>query len=173
MTDSKLQLSGQFPVPSSVKAITPLVGQILIESEKHQRPDDVVALYLFNNRPSSGAGYSPVSHQLLPLDETWQRKLTDLPWPTKKLPEIMGDETSTLRAFIRGYLFVSIFQACAESLAAENASRLAAMQRAEKNINDLLEDLNGKFHRQRQSGIDEELFDVISSYEALNGQEMR
>jgi len=32
----------------------------------------------------------------------------------------------TLRALIRGYLFVSIFRACTESLASENASGLAA-----------------------------------------------
>jgi F-type H+-transporting ATPase subunit gamma len=73
-----------------------------------------------------------------------------------------------LRALIREYLFVSLFQACAESLASENASRLAAMQRADKNINDLLEELNGTFHRLRQSGIDEELFDVVSGFEALS-----
>jgi F-type H+-transporting ATPase subunit gamma len=73
-----------------------------------------------------------------------------------------------LRALIREYLFVSLFRACAESLASENASRLAAMQRADKNIDELLEDLNGTFHRLRQSGIDEELFDVISGYEALS-----
>jgi F-type H+-transporting ATPase subunit gamma len=41
------------------------------------------------------------------------------------------------------------------------------MQRAEKNIDELLEDLNRSFHRLRQSGIDEELFDVISGFEAL------
>jgi F-type H+-transporting ATPase subunit gamma len=75
--------------------------------------------------------------------------------------------SATLRALIREYLFVSLFRACAESLASENASRLAAMQRAEKNIDELLEDLNGTFHRLRQSGIDEELFDVISGFEAL------
>ena len=46
-------------------------------------------------------------------------------------------------------------------------SRLAAMQRADKNIDELLEDLNGTFHRLRQSGIDEELFDVISGFEEL------
>jgi len=60
---------------------------------------------------------------------------------------------------------------CAESLASENASRLAAMQRADKNINELLDDLNGTFHRVRQGGIDEELFDVISGFEALNVEE--
>jgi F-type H+-transporting ATPase subunit gamma len=36
-----------------------------------------------------------------------------------------------------------------------------------KNIDELLENLNGTFHRLRQSGIDGELFDVISGYEAL------
>jgi F-type H+-transporting ATPase subunit gamma len=73
-----------------------------------------------------------------------------------------------LRALIREYLFVSLFRACAESLASENASRLAAMQRADKNIDELLEHLNRKFHRLRQSGIDAELFDVLSGFEALS-----
>jgi F-type H+-transporting ATPase subunit gamma len=41
------------------------------------------------------------------------------------------------------------------------------MQRAEKNIDGILEDLNLKLHRIRQESIDEELFDVISGYEAL------
>jgi AraC family transcriptional regulator len=50
----------------------------------------------------------------------------------------MGGGTVTLRALIREYLFVSLFRACAESLASENASRLAAMQRADKNIDELL-----------------------------------
>jgi F-type H+-transporting ATPase subunit gamma len=34
------------------------------------------------------------------------------------------------------------------------------MQRADRNIDDLLENLNGTFHRLRQSGIDEALFGV-------------
>jgi F-type H+-transporting ATPase subunit gamma len=81
----------------------------------------------------------------------------------------MGADTMTLRALVREYLFISLFRACAESLASENASRLAAMQRADKNINELLEQLHGDFHRLRQSSIDEELFDVTSGFEALRG----
>jgi F-type H+-transporting ATPase subunit gamma len=50
------------------------------------------------------------------------------------LPEVMGAGTATVRALIREYLFVSLFRACAESLASENASRLAAMDRADRNI---------------------------------------
>ena len=110
---------------------------------------------------------------MLPLDETWRRNLAELPWPTKNLSEVIGRGTETLRALIREYLFVSLFRACAESLASENTSRLAAMERADKNIDELLEDLNGTFHRLRQSGIDEELFDVISGFEALSGEQRR
>jgi F-type H+-transporting ATPase subunit gamma len=108
---------------------------------------------------------------LLPLDAQWQQGLAHVRWPVGNLPEVIGGGTTTLRALIREYLFISLFRACAESLASENASRLAAMQRAEKNIDELLEDLNRTFHRLRQSGIDEELFDVVSGFEALSGEE--
>jgi len=170
LADSGLQPVGLFAVPSSVNAITPLVGQILVDCEARHGQGAAAELYLFYNRPISGAVYAPVSQRLLPLDDTWRRKLVKLPWPTKNLPEVMGDGAVTLRALISGYLFVSLFRACAESLASENASRLAAMQRAEKNINELLEDLNRTFHRLRQSGIDEELFDVVSGFEALSAE---
>jgi F-type H+-transporting ATPase subunit gamma len=69
---------------------------------------------------------------------------------------------------IRKSLFISLFRACANSLASENASLLAAMQRADKNIDDLPEQLHGTLHKLHQSGIDEELFDVISGFEALS-----
>ena len=167
LADAGVSLQGFFPVPNSVKTITPLVGQILLESETGSSRGEILELHLFYNRPTSRAGYSPVNHRLLPLDERWQMELASRPWPTENLPEIIGPTTSTLRALIHEYLFVSLFRACAESLASENASRLSAMQRAEKNIDELLEDLNRRFHQIRQRGIDEELFDVISGFEAL------
>jgi F-type H+-transporting ATPase subunit gamma len=171
LVDAGMPLVGLFAVPNSVNAITPLVGQILVESETRHGQGQVTELHLFYNRPTSGTAYAPVSQRLLPLDEDWRRKLAELPWPTGNLPEVMGGVAATLRALIRGYLFVSLFRACAESLASENASRLAAMQRADKNIDELLDDLNRTFHRLRQSGIDEELFDVVSGFEALSAEE--
>ncbi len=168
LSDAQMPIVGTFQVPTSVDGITLLVGKILVECESRQSRGEITDLYLFYNRPTTGAGYKPVSQRLLPLDETWRRKLVEIPWPTKVLPEVVGDSTATLGAFISGYLFVSLFRACAESLASENASRLAAMQHADKNIDDLLEQLNGKYHRLRQSRIDEELFDVIASFESLS-----
>jgi len=168
LTDAGISLMGSFEVPDSVNAITPLVGQILIESEMHHKDDEVIELHLFYNRPASGSIYTPVTQRLLPLDEDWRLNICRKPWPTRTLAQVMGSGTTTLRALIREYLFVSLFRACAESLASENASRLAAMQRADKNIDDLLEHLTGKFHRMRQASIDEELFDVIAGFEALS-----
>jgi F-type H+-transporting ATPase subunit gamma len=170
LADAGLEPVGLFTVPNSVKAITPLVGEVLVQSESRHSEGEVTELHLFYNRPASGAVYAPVGQRLLPLDESWQCRLTELPWPTGNLPEVMGGGTSILRALVREYLFVSLFRACAESLASENASRLAAMQRADKNIDELLEHLNRTFHRLRQSGIDEELFDVVSGFESLSSE---
>ena len=167
LADAGLTVMGLFAVPNSVKAITPLVGQIQIESEAQGAKGGYARLYVFHNRPRPGALYEPVSQRLLPLDEQWQQGLANVRWPAANLPEVMGTGTGTLRALIREYLFISLFQACAESLASENASRLSAMERAEKNINELSEDLTRRFHRLRQSSIDEELFDVVSGFEAL------
>ena len=171
LAEAGLRPMGMFSVPGSVKGISPLVGRIQIQSESHRPRGEYARVYVFHNRPLSGALYEPVSQRLLPLDAQWQQGLAKVPWPTNSLPQVMGSGTATLRALVREYLFISLFRACAESLASENASRLAAMQRADKNIDELLEHLNGTFHRVRQSGIDEELFDVVSGFEALNAKE--
>lgn len=169
LAESDLKLVGGFVLPNAISAITPLVGQILIEMEAQREKGAITQVYLFHNRPKSGAIYTPVSQRLLPLDDLWRRYLDAIRWPTRNLPEVMNGGEQTLLALVSEYLFVSLFRACAESLASENASHLAAMQRAEKNIDELLENLKRTFHRLRQSGIDEELFDVVSGFEALTG----
>jgi F-type H+-transporting ATPase subunit gamma len=167
LAEAGLSMAGHYNVPNSVQGITPLIGQIQIESETHRAKNEYASVYVFHNRPQSGSLYEPVSQRLLPLDAAWQQGLAEVRWPTKALPEVMGSPGEIVRALIREYLFISLFRACAESLASENASRLAAMERADKNIDELLENLHGEFHRLRQSGIDEELFDVIAGFEAL------
>jgi F0F1-type ATP synthase gamma subunit len=80
-----LLLMGLFAELHSVKAITPLIGQILVESETHHDCGEVTELHLFYNRPTSVVVYVPVSQRLLPLDQQWQRQLVERPWPTKTL----------------------------------------------------------------------------------------
>ena len=53
------------------------------------------------------------------------------------------------------------------AMASENASRLTAMQKAEENIEERLDNLNAQFNRQRQNSITEELLDIVAGFEAL------
>lgn len=167
LSDAGLTTAKLYPVSNDVNSITPLITEILKRSQEHQDKEDMQEFYIFHNQPKPDGGYTQVMQRFLPLDEQWKESLQEIKWPTKLLPQIAGDAKQTLIALINGYLFTSLFKACIESLASENASRLDAMQRAEKNISDLLDDLNKKYHRLRQSSIDEELFDLVSGFEAL------
>jgi F-type H+-transporting ATPase subunit gamma len=160
-----------FTVPATVQTITDLVTDVLVAvvdaTPSWTEPHAVSELHLFYNRPTTGSAYEPVHQQLLPLDDTWRLELAQRPWPTRLLPEMVGDPERTLRGLIREYVFVSLFRASAESLASENASRLAAMDRADRNIDKMLRILHDEFRRLRHSKIDEELADVISGFKAV------
>mgnify|MGYP001806439090 CR=1 FL=1 len=159
-----------YNVPNAINTITPLVNQILTSCEEEQQNKKVNEVYIYHNKPKQGAIFEPVNQRLLPLDETWRQSFTGIPWPTNNIPKVAGSLTSTISTLVHSYLFTSLFKACAESLNSENACRLAAMQRAEKNIDELLEDLTHSFHSLRQSTIDAELFDVVSGFEAMKNE---
>lgn len=167
LADAGLNITKSYPVSGSIDAVTPLIQNILIEIETARENQHIRQFYVFHNQPKSGSGYEPAMQRLLPLDEKWMKDFIGIQWPTNIIPEVIGNPETTLTALINAYLFVSVFRACTESLAAENASRLEAMQRAEKSIGETLESLGKKFQSLRQSTIDEELFDVVSGFEAL------
>lgn len=155
-----------FPLPASIDAVSALVGRMVIDIEAVGAHDGIAEVDIFYHRPDGGSNYHPVYQRLLPLDDGWRRALLARPWPTAAPAQLLAPGEATLRACLREYLFVSLFRACAASLASENAARLAAMQRAEKNIGEKLESLTRAFHRQRQGAIDDELFDLVAGFEA-------
>lgn len=167
LADHGLHLGETFALPSAMEAITPLVGRILVALEDRRKRGWSGHVLLFHQQPQPGAGHAPHSQRLLPLDAAWQRDLVAQRWPTAQLPQVLSPGEDTLLALVSEYLFVSLFRACAQSMASENASRLTAMQRAEENIDGLLDGLRQSHNRLRQSSIDEELFDVIAGFEAL------
>jgi len=168
LADSGLIAVKTFAAPSAIEAVTPLIGEILTEIQKVTEKSPNEVFYIFHNKPGAKSGYEQAIQRLLPLDDKWQNEFSQIQWPSKNIPQIVGETEAALGAFISGYLFVSLFKACVESLSSENESRLEAMQRADKNIGDMLGSLGHKFQRLRQSSIDEELLDVVSGFEALN-----
>lgn len=168
LEQQQFPLGRSFVLPSSIDSISALVTDILIEIEQHRATEQLHEVYLFFNRTVTKAHYEPHFQRILPFDKQWQDTLMTKPWPTANLPQLLVNESHTFSRLIGEYIFSSVFRACTESLASENASRLLAMQRAEKNIEELQDQMHRHFHRQRQSAIDEELADLIGGFEALS-----
>lgn len=167
LQDLGLAPAWQFEVPHAIESITFLIQQILTQVEKVMEANPGTTFYLFSNQPVEGTAYHPVHTRFLPLDRTWLENIKSENWPTRQRPEALPDPLSTMRSLIREYLFVTIYRASAESLASENISRLAAMERADKNIDEILNSLTQEYHQLRQNSIDEEMFDVIAGAQSL------
>ena len=156
-----------FELPTAIQSIGLLIGHVLVAIQGFQEKANSLEIHVIRHRPTTGSTYEPYSQLLLPLDKQWW-SINVKKWPTNQIPQTIAPPTTTFAALVREYIFVSLFQACAESLASENASRLVGMQRAEKNIDELSLALTQQFHRLRQSSIDEELFDVVSGFQSLS-----
>jgi len=154
-----------FHMPTSISAITPFIQQLLEQIEKWRFSDGAEKVMLFYNRPVTG-GFTPQAEVILPVNIS-QLRDTRLEWESRSLPTYTMRPSRLLSSLLRQYFFVSLYRACALSLAAENTSRLAAMQAAEKNINERLDQLKTSFQQERQAAITEELLDIISGFRAV------
>ncbi|MBZ5602296.1 MAG: F0F1 ATP synthase subunit gamma [Acidobacteriia bacterium] len=158
-------------VPASITGIGAAVEEVLRKIEEWHSTRSIETVILFYARPVSGAWYRTRGVQLLPVDAQWINAIRVKKWPSKAIPMFTLDEQRLFQLLIREYLFVSLFRAFAESLASENASRLASMQVAEKNIEERLRALTTSSRRLRQESITSELLDIIASFEALRKKE--
>ena len=164
------RVTESFALPGSVTEITRGVEELLLTINRWREEKDVRRIWLFHQRPLSGASYEAHFEQVIPLSSDWLQSLRTRPWPTRMLPTFTMDWQSLLSSLIRQYLFAVLYRALAESLASENAARLASMQAAEKNIEERSDELTARYHRRRQNAITEELLDVTAGFEVLQGQ---
>jgi F-type H+-transporting ATPase subunit gamma len=154
--------------PDAVEQITPRVRDLLVAVERWRSEEQMQEVLLFYNETTSGTAFAPTTQQLLPLDRRWLEQLEEKPWPTRMIPIVRMEWAPLFAALVREYLFVSLYRAFAESLASEHSSRLSAMQVAQDNAEERLDDLRLRFHRRRQSAITEELLDITAGAEALS-----
>lgn len=161
------------PVPNSTEGITNSVLDMLLMVENWTRRNSIDAVWLYHAEHRAGATYQPRAVPLLPIDYRWLSDIASQEWPTRMLPLFTVDGEELFLLLVQQYLFVSLYRALAESLASENAGRLAAMQNAEHNIEDRLAELRLGFHRERQASITGELLDIISGFEALSEGDAR
>lgn len=157
-----------YTMPTSVKAIAGAVQGMLLHLDEWKSQKAIRWVLLFYNRKEHETSYAPHMEQLLPLDVNWLEGLRSASWRSRRVPILLADWESLLAAFVRQTMLVALHRAFAESLASENASRLAAMQAAERSIDDHLEEFHSAYQLQRQQAITTELLDIVSGAEAIS-----
>ncbi|MEQ9407390.1 MAG: F0F1 ATP synthase subunit gamma [Fuerstiella sp.] len=162
-----------FQLPGSATGITALVQDLLPAIDKWRNARRISRIQVFHNKRLSASSWQPHQIQLLPLLLNSHEHKSPLQQadadsrPNRTLPWWTMDTGVLFSRLVRQFLFVSLFRACADSLAGENASRIAAMQAAERNIRDRLHLLLSDYAQRRQTMITEELLDVVTGFEAL------
>lgn len=156
-----------FRLPNSAVGITWLAQELLPAIDTWRDAHDIDRILVFHNRRITASSWQPFAMQLLPLQLDCLRDCNNSSHVGRSLPWWTMNTSVLLSRLVNQFLFVSLFRACAESLAGENASRITAMQSAERNINDRLHLLKGDYAQQRQTTITEELLDVVTGFEAL------
>lgn len=81
--------------------------------------------------------------------------------------EYEPDQDEVLKALLPKNITVQMFRSLLENSASEHGARMAAMDGATRNANDMIKKLTLTFNRTRQAYITKELIEIISGAEAL------
>lgn len=162
-----------YAAPSGVQSLAHTAHDILLQLDRWQQRDGLRSARILHNMRTEEALAQPVSVQLLPVDVELLNRLAQQPWPSRSIPQRGVPIQALFSDLVRQRLFITVFRAGAESLASEQASRLASMQGAERSIRERLEALETLHSRKRQESITSELLDVVSGFEATRPPEER
>lgn len=124
-------------------------------------------LYIIYNEFLNVSQQRPVAVRLLPLPSVGEEEAAD--------PEKLMDYTyepsdeAIIEKILPMYLNVLIYRALVETSAGENGARMAAMDNATRNCDELISALTLQYNKVRQSAITAELMDIVGGTEALKG----
>lgn len=102
---------------------------------------------------------APVYEQLLPLER--EGEICDTP------PEFDLEPEEMLAKIVPEYVGGVLYSAICEALASESGARRTAMNAANKNAKEMIDNLMLRFNRARQSVITQEITEIVSGAEAL------
>ena len=122
-------------------------------------------LYLVYNEFRNISVQRPAIVRLFPLPSIGQDEEVD---PEKRVDYIYepSDEI-LLEQLLPMYVRVLIFRALVETSAGENGARMAAMDNATRNCEEMIGSLSLKYNKARQAAITAELMDIVGGTEAL------
>jgi F-type H+-transporting ATPase subunit gamma len=172
-TAARLQGEGHavdalFALPGAVGGLTATVQSVIVRVEAWMRKNGVGRVRLIHNRRRGGVTADVTERRLLPISDATLAALSRADWPGPGLPFFRMSPERLLPWLVQQRLFALLYRALAEALASEHATRLAAMHRAERNIDERLGDLTAAYRMKRQETITRELLDVVAGFEAVS-----
>jgi F-type H+-transporting ATPase subunit gamma len=120
------------------------------------------AIYLVYNEFKSAITQSPVVEKLLPIDPI---ELDEGQTAEDYIYEPSAE--ALLESLLTRYVEVQVFTALLESVAAEHAARMTAMDAATRNAGDLIDRLTLHMNRVRQAAITTEIIEIVAGAQAL------
>ena len=156
----RYELAGSWP---DVFRVVEFATAKAIAGELIQRylDDEVDKIYLVYNEFKSAIQAKPTVQQLLPVEPEELEGAA----PGDYLYEPSAQELFV--ALLPHYVENQVFHAMLESVAAEHAARMSAMDSATNNASELIESLTLTMNRVRQASITTDIIEVVSGAEAL------
>jgi F-type H+-transporting ATPase subunit gamma len=129
---------------------------------EHYERGELDEVYLVYNEFKSAIQCTPTIRPLLPIEPM---EFTAGETADDYIYE--PDAERLFAALLPHYVQQIVFQALLESVAAEHAARMTAMDNATKNAGELIESLTLHMNKVRQASITTEILEVVSGAEAL------
>jgi F-type H+-transporting ATPase subunit gamma len=123
-------------------------------------------LYLIYNQFVNVSVQKPTVVRLFPLPSIGQETEVD---PDRLLDYAYEpSEEALMQRLLPMYVHVLVYRALLETSAGENGARMAAMDNATSNCEELISSLTLKMNKARQAAITAELMDIVGGTEALS-----
>jgi F-type H+-transporting ATPase subunit gamma len=155
-------------LPGSVEGLTRLVQAVIVDIDRWTHQYGIGQVWVLHNRRKGAISARPQAVCLLPIADSDLHDLSATDWPGRSMPFFRMDPDRLVSWLVQQRIFVMIYRALTEALSSEHASRLAAMQAAERNIEERRGGLHHLYRVRRQEIITRELMDVVAGYEAVS-----
>jgi F-type H+-transporting ATPase subunit gamma len=132
-----------------------IANQIISRFEK----GEVDAVYLFTNEFKNAMAPALTSTRILPIEVPKTAATVDYIYEQNP-GELLG-------SLLPRYVKLLIYRAFLESVAAEHAARMVAMEAATKNAGEVIDKLTLLMNRVRQASITREIIEIVSGASAL------
>ena len=133
------------------------LAEQICESFRTGEIDKVVLVY---TKFVSMISQVPKYKTVLPLEKSEKKE-------DRSAPLFEGDTEEILDRIVPDYIGGLLYSAVCESLASESGARRSAMNAANKNAGEMIDNLMLSYNRARQSVITQEITEIVSGAEAL------